>query len=155
MPEVRRRLAYERGGVSHNGEIRTTTKSGRELRGISKERDFLILCKKGKNPSRLSDLRNHLGEGWFVGALKGDIKKYEILRDFGKYYWAHKGWDKRKLIKSDRFDACRKKVLMNFSTADDFLEVLSLDFFESNNWFSKLIRFESLSRFIKYLRTFM
>lgn len=96
MPEVSGGLTYEQDGVIHNGEFRTITKSGFELREIHEELDFLILCKCGKNPSRLGDLQNNLGEEWAVQAMKGDTKKYEILRDYGKFYWAHRGWDKRK-----------------------------------------------------------
>ena len=102
-------MTYKHNGITHKGEIRPTTRKGQELlQGISKELDFLILCKKGKNPCRLSDLRKHLGEEWFVGALNGDTKKYEILRDFGKYYWAHKGWDKRK--KWDQYKEFHKDI---------------------------------------------
>ena len=36
-------------------------------------------------------------------------------------------------LKSDRLDACKKKALINFSTAEDFFEDFSLDFFASKS----------------------
>ena len=63
-------MTYEHGGVTHKGEIRTTTRKGLELQRISKGLDFLILCNKGKNRCKISDLSNNLGSEWRVEGLK-------------------------------------------------------------------------------------
>lgn len=107
MQRARRPLTYEHGGVTHKGEIRTTTRKGLELQRISKGLDFLILCKEGKNRCKILDLSNNLGSDWKVERLKDggseNYKHHEILRDFGSYCWAHKGWDKRKKSEWDQY----------------------------------------------------
>ena len=114
MPQPRRPLTYEHGGVTHKGEIRTTTRKGLELQRISKGLDFLILCKEGKNRCKISDLSNNLGSEWKVEGLKdggsGNYKHHEILRNFGSYYWAHKGWDKRKKSEWDQYKEFHKDI---------------------------------------------
>ena len=107
-------MTYEHGGITHKGEIRTTTRKGLELQRISKELDFLILCKEGKNRCKISDLSNNLGSEWKVERLKDggseNYKKHEILRDFGSYCWAHKGWDKRKKSEWDQYKEFSKDI---------------------------------------------
>jgi len=114
VAQAKRPMTYEHGGVTHKGEIRTTTRKGLELQRISKGLDFLILCREGRNRCKISDLNNNLGSEWKVEGLKdggsGNYKHHEILRDFGSYYWAHRGWDKREKSEWDQYKEFYKDI---------------------------------------------
>ena len=123
MSSDRKAVSFEHRGVVRNGEIRIPTGFGEELKGVSGDLDFLILCREGKR-GRVSSLKKSLGGEWVVRTMNGEVKKHETLREFGKFYWAHRGdwdkegkWDQYKKFRREIMDFLSKRILQREDAA--------------------------------------